>query len=448
MSERGERLSVDMRRPVLFGMSCVVLCISLVFGGAPNELGLRFDLIVVCAAILLGIALWSGGLSAFVKLPFWFRLWLVLLLALPLLQLIPLPPAIWQSFPGRGIATGIISLVGAGDEYKPVSLDPLATLVAWLSIVPSFAVFLAAITLGERERRYLVELLIGIALLAVAIGLFQFGSRGTIFNFYDSSHRQFLLGFFANRNHQALFLGMVAVWIAYRLETSSIDRRRMMLILFFAIMLLFGAALATFSRAGLTLFGVIAVFLGYRHLSRRRFRPAVSLALAGGAILVLAALLLSNDVASKMLERYDAVGQDDRWSFWKISWLMLGENFPVGTGLGTFVPLFAANEPLAMVNTKFVNHAHNDYLELVLETGLLGVILLAYSLILFVHAAIRLNPLSRREPMGLLLAIPVVAALHSVVDYPLRTIAIDCTVALAIAEIVVHWRVSGRSISN
>ncbi|MBB5734131.1 O-antigen ligase [Altererythrobacter atlanticus] len=411
----------------------------LIFGGAPNRIGLRFDSIVLAGAILLAAAVWHGALAAFQKLPFWFRLFAVLVMVLPLVQLIPLPPSVWRSFPGRETATAILDLVGAGQRYRPLSLDPMATLAAWLSLVPAFALFLASITLGDRERRYLGVIVVSVALLAIVIGVFQFGSRGALFNFYDSSHRQYLLGFFANRNHQALFLCMSAIWFSYLLETDRRLASRAPLIVTLLLILVGGAILATFSRTGVALFMVVTAVLVYRILARQRKRKVLGLGLLVGATLIALTFMSSNNIVANFFERYDTVETDARWNFWVVSWQIIKDNFPIGSGLGTFVPIYAAYEPLVFVDPRYVNHVHNDYLELLLEAGVAAGVLLLFALVLFVLAVSRLRPWSGERPAGLLLLVPLLVATHSIVDYPMRTVAIFCVLALVLAEVMAHW---------
>lgn len=433
-------VSARIERPFLLGITCVVIVLALTLGGASNRVGLRFDLIVFSGAILLGFAVWAGALSAFQKLPFWFRLFVALVMALPLIQLIPLPPSIWRSFPGRETSTGIFDLVGAGQAFHPLSLDPLATLVAWLSLMPAFAIFLAAITLEEQERRYLAMTVVGVGALSIAIGLFQFGSRGAIFNFYDSTHRLFLLGFFANRNHQALFLCLTAVWFAFLLQTNRRTTAHVGLALILMLLLVGGGILATFSRSGAALFVLLAAVLGYRAFGSSKRGKLIALALGIGVLVAAGFLAAFNDIVANFSERYDSVGDDARWNFWVVSWHILSDNFPIGSGIGTFVPIYASYEPLPIVDVRYVNHAHNDYLELLLETGIAGAIMLVLALALFARGVARLRPWNREFPSGILLLVPMLVAFHSVVDYPLRTIAITSVVALAVAEILAGWR--------
>jgi len=447
-SGAGRPVRPRIERPVLLSVTCVVLILALTLGGAPNRVGPRFDTVVFGGAVLLGFAVWSGALFAFQKLPFWFRLFVASVMTLPLMQLIPLPPSIWRSFPGRETARGVFDLVGAGLAFHPLSLDPLATLVAWLSLLPGFAIFLAAITLGDRERRYLALVVVGVAAVSIAIGLFQFGSRGIIFNFYDSAHRQYLIGFFANRNHEALFLSMSAIWFAFLIETERHSRADKRVVLAMMLFLVGGAIVATFSRSGVALFLLVSALLGYRTLGKIRRKRLIGAALGGGGLLLAAFLVSSNHVVTAFFARYGTVGDDSRWNFWVVSWHVFRDNFPTGSGLGTFVPMYAAYEPLTLVTPLYVNHAHNDYLELVLETGMAGVTVLFFGLSLLVLATVRLRPWGREHPSGILLMIVLLAAFHSIVDYPLRTIAISCVVALALAEIIARWRCVKNDMSS
>jgi O-antigen ligase len=78
---------------------------------------------------------------------------------------------------------------------------------------------------------------------------------------------------------------------------------------------------------------------------------------------------------------------------------------------------------LDKVTPNYVNRAHNEYLELLIETGVPGIAVLA----VFVSAigARLILALRKKRPFGIFglpagLAILLVG-LHSIVDYPLRT---------------------------
>ncbi|WP_373289720.1 O-antigen ligase family protein, partial [Polymorphobacter multimanifer] len=107
--------------------------------------------------------------------------------------------------------------------------------------------------------------------------------------------------------------------------------------------------------------------------------------------------------------------------------------FPVGTGFGTFDPIFRLVGGDANLGTNFVNHAHNDYVELWLTGGLAAAALIFGFLWWFVGAA-RASWRARSDNAG---AVPRVAAVsiaiilvHSLVDYPLRTAAMSAIFAV------------------
>jgi O-antigen ligase len=63
------------------------------------------------------------------------------------------------------------------------------------------------------------------------------------------------------------------------------------------------------------------------------------------------------------------------------SWRIFRDHLWTGTGLGTLPIVFPAYESL--YDARFVNHAHNDYLEMLADTGLIGGVCCASFLGLF-----------------------------------------------------------------
>jgi O-antigen ligase len=117
----------------------------------------------------------------------------------------------------------------------------------------------------------------------------------------------------------------------------------------------------------------------------------------------------------------------------------LKQYWPWGSGLGTFVPVFQANENLDFVQAAWVNHAHNDLLEWLLETGLPGAILLAAALAAVFWRMFQLmRSRAATDPAPALagFAILVLLLVHSLVDYPLRIRSLAAVAALAIAFIL------------
>jgi O-antigen ligase len=107
---------------------------------------------------------------------------------------------------------------------------------------------------------------------------------------------------------------------------------------------------------------------------------------------------------------------------------LLSENFVSGSGFGSFVPLYQAHEQPAEMLGNFVNHAHNDWLELAIEGGLPAIALELSFLAWFVFAAVRVWRYGQGGKTAMLqraasLIIPLLLA-HSCLEFPLRTPAL------------------------
>jgi O-antigen ligase len=110
-----------------------------------------------------------------------------------------------------------------------------------------------------------------------------------------------------------------------------------------------------------------------------------------------------------------------------------GTYFPVGSGTATFQPVYRMMEPLSVINTTYRNHVHNDWLELSLETGLAGILVMALFLVWW---ASRIRAIWHAEEPDRFAQAAVIATamilLHSLVDYPLRTAAISSIFAICL----------------
>lgn len=117
---------------------------------------------------------------------------------------------------------------------------------------------------------------------------------------------------------------------------------------------------------------------------------------------------------------------------------IIKDSFPIGTGLGTFSTVYRRYEDPSQVTRQFANHAHNDYLEAVMELGAAGLLLILGFLYWWGRRAYWAWT---RDYEGAALAragsvvVGIVLA-HSIVDYPIRTAAIAAIFALACALMV------------
>jgi O-antigen ligase len=173
-------------------------------------------------------------------------------------------------------------------------------------------------------------------------------------------------------------------------------------------------------------------------LARGRHRGVTRILVAALGVAVMLVVQMSLFGA---LRRVDAPSQEDGRLQYTLHTLEAAKGYlPLGSGLGTFrraYQPFEAGNPSRYI----VNHAHNDYAELLLEGGLPALGLLLAGLAIWIHQGVRLMRAGVRraqfgESFG---AISVtawlagsVALLHSALDFPLRTTAAMTLFALLV----------------
>src|SRR3989442_7731350 len=148
---------------------------------------------------------------------------------------------------------------------------------------------------------------------------------------------------------------------------------------------------------------------------------------AGAAVLLVAFLTVSWLGVSQILSRFSSlqtleVTQSKRASMRHGAWRIFVDHPILGTGLGTLQQVYPPYETL--YDGKIVNHAHNDYLEVLAETGLLGGICCAWFLgVLWVQSLERLRQFNHSFSGALQLSGFLACSgflVHSLVDFNLH----------------------------
>ena len=112
----------------------------------------------------------------------------------------------------------------------------------------------------------------------------------------------------------------------------------------------------------------------------------------------------------------------------------MADAMPLGSGLGSFGKVYRLYESPAAVTNEYVIHAHDDYVELVLELGVPGIALLLLFLGWWAMQCFAVWRKGEGGPWSRAASIASAAVLvHSLVDFPLRTAAISACFALCLA---------------
>jgi O-antigen ligase len=176
--------------------------------------------------------------------------------------------------------------------------------------------------------------------------------------------------------------------------------------------------------------------IGLAFRSHVRNRRRVSLiALAGFGLALLIGLQFGLAGWEKRGLHARDLGEDLRWPVAGVTLRAAQANLPLGTGIGTFVPVYQAAAPRTLVFDRYVNHAHDDWLELWLEAGIPALALAVGFFMWLGSAGLRAWRATASNLDGHFARAGSIAIgllmLHSFVDYPLRSAAIMTIFALS-----------------
>lgn len=422
----------------ILALLLVALCVA--GGGARGDILGQVPVRIAALAAVAACALFGAQARwATIRFPL---ILIGLTMALPALQLVPLSPSFWHALPGREVFSEAVGAAGSGDIWRPLALYPDGALNALVSLLIPLSVMIVWAFVGIAHRPLILPLLVVLILTSALIGLLQLSS-GLGGSPFLNDNRGDISGLFSNRNHQALFLAigmLLTMGWAFRDDARPIWRiwAAGAIIPFLALMVL-----ATGSRAGLGLAalalgaGLLIGFRGLRAFLKRLPRPLaialpiLILALAAGLIVI----SISADRALSLTRATDTnVGAELRTETLPIVLNMVRDMAIYGSGFGSFDPLFRSYEPVSMLNPHYFNHAHDDFLEVLIEGGVPAAILLALALgwWLWRSGTIWLRPRVEGTTLAKLGSVVILlAALASIVDYPVRTPVMMAIVALA-----------------
>lgn len=266
--------------------------------------------------------------------------------------------------------------------------------------------------------------LLALGFAASVLGILQhFTFNGKLYWFRELRYGGIPFGPYVNRNH---FAGLVELIVPTGLSVLLLraeDRDRMPLLMILTLVPI-GALFLSASRAGIAAFflefGLVVILALLRGHGRDQLvAGAVLLLLAGGFVVWLG--------AGRALDRFEAyrkleVNEARRVDMLRGSWRIFLDHPAAGTGLGTLEDVFPRYDTL--YDGTIVNHTHNDYVEVLAETGAIGGLICACFLAFFFSAAWRRiveaqNPLDLALHIGALSACCALLA-HSLVDFNLH----------------------------
>ncbi|MER9200816.1 O-antigen ligase family protein [Mesorhizobium sp. M0933] len=384
-----------------------VLFVSLLIGGGTTS-GLYTDTLIEVAAIVSAAVVFSrpGGQRCPQSV-----LWLLIFaVALVVLQIVPLPVAIFN-----GLRPNLLlGYPWAGEtQFRFISVGVGRTIECLLYLLGVAVFFLAVSRLRAEQVSALLPFFF--------TGVICNGLAGAIqYSLSDDIAIVGLLpftinaGLFANVNHfSALLFVSIPFVVYYGLFRGHLLSGSVALIILLLLLLAAG------SRAGV-LIGLAITVLSVVFLSARSRASGLSV------LLIFIGLSVYTMGAWTKIDADVVDPAFGRGEFARTTIDGIKENWTTGVGFGNFQKAYQIYEKENMIFEKFVNHAHNEYLEIVFEGGVLAMLLIAGYFVLLLASLVNV----RRDPLQKAAFLSVSFLLiHSLVDYPLRTEALAMTFA-------------------
>lgn len=416
----------------------LILAGTIVFGAvqAPWRFSLFAISAVLGAATILATPRQSGPSAALAVTIWLFPAWIVLsLIPLPFQLVERLNPEVARlvqaTWPGPlpGCDNGTL-LPAPLPSWHTLSLNSLATREFLFQVVASIITFWAACAWsGRMVRRSKLALLWILCLFSGAeafYGVWQWASGTPMVLWYQkTAYLECATGTLVNRNHFAmlLYVGIGCTLallhaVAHQRDSNREREFGMRMLLAALLGLQTVGLLASQSRAGV-FFGLIILVPGvplvWKGMSRRTRIPLM-------IAVALIALPFGMMVVPPLVERLaglrgDWSGDESRGAVVRLSPSIIARYPIFGTGGGTFARAFAHYRPGSIQGTY--EEAHNDYLQILIETGAIGLGLALLPLVLAARSLWRRRGTTAAAPAPLLIALGCVVA-HELIDFPLR----------------------------
>lgn len=315
------------------------------------------------------------------------------------------------------------ALIVLGQWFFRATASPYSTRIELLLLLASLIFLFLAVQVFQtlQDWRGFVWFGMGLGFFVSVFAILQHLTfNGKLYWFREMRYGGIPFGPYANRNHFAGFAELILPLALVPLALGKVRRERLAVVGLFAVLPI-AALFLSASRGGIVSFGVQLSFLAYLILRRRRLGKHL---LAGAAVLLAALLMVSWLGVGKILQRFSSlqpleVTAGKRAAMRRGAWHIFLDHPLAGTGLGTLQIVYPRYETL--YDGKIVNHTHNDYLEALAETGVLGGMCCAWFLLVLLRKSLSRLRQNNYSFVGALQISGMVACagflVHALVDF-------------------------------
>lgn len=330
---------------------------------------------------------------------------------------------------------------------RTLSLEPFATkavVVQLIALLIFFAAMLGFIDTAGRLRKAVLLITIFGFIYAFYSILQSVLSPTRIYGIYEPRFAT-PFGSFVNRHNFAAFMEMSIAVPLGLLFTGAVPRDKRLL--YFTAVGLMGVALILSGSRG----GLIALLaeIFFLVILTTKTKGYGQVALKGGLAVGLIVLIVAGSIfiggESSLTRIADTATSNDittnRTHIWNVTLNVIKNNFLFGAGLGAFPQAYAPFDTLN--GMERVEQAHNDYLQIMADAGIFGLIILAFFAFQLFRTGlqnVKAQNIYRRGVAVGALAGCFAIAVHSIFDFVLHTTAISLMFLLLCALVVVSGR--------
>lgn len=332
---------------------------------------------------------------------------LMLLVGFMALQLAPMPPAIVKFLsPAAYQAYQPVNELSNSNGWIPLTVYRKETVFEFLRIASYGFFYILTIQLlssGDRLKKTIsicCWLAIGIAVLAI---LQKYSSPDKIFWFRSVVSNAAPVGPWVNRSQYCGYIGMVAPLVLalalfYRPSLNAEESLRQRIVSFFSlsggnlylvlgfgVLIMVCSAFITLSRGGIiAVTAALLFFFSVMAWKSTRYSSVFFICMIGS--LIISVTWFGWDPIFRRFEQIVTSSGEisiDRFWLWEDILPQIKDFLLTGSGFGTFIAVFPQYRTFA--GSAIFDHAHNDYLELLTDGGIIGFVLAGW----FVFAVIR-----------------------------------------------------------
>ena len=313
---------------------------------------------------------------------------------------------------------------------RTISLNPFATqmtAVHYFALFLFFAVTLVVVDSASRIRKVAMGIIVFGFIYAFYAILQSVLSPLKIYGIYEASAS---FGSFVNRHNFAAYMEMAISLPLGLLFVGAVSKDKRLLYIT-AAALMGVSLLLSGSRGGLIAFLAEVVFLVILTTgTERKSRLGLKLALAALLLVgvVGGAIFVGGDTSLTRVAETAATGDltTGRSNIWSVALKVITANLPFGAGLGAFGVAYTPHD--TMSGLERVEQSHNDYLQVLADAGVVGLVIGAFFLFrIFVLGREAMgvrNTYRRGIALGALAGVFAILV-HSLFDFVLHITAVS-----------------------